>query len=240
MERRDRFPALNIPMVLLPATIDNNLPCTDFTIGSDTALNNIIDALDKIRHTAGATRRAFIVEIMGRQCGFLALMGALASGAEKAYLPETGITLADLNRDVEILKSSFEKGKRMVIFLRNEQSSHHYTTDFIRRLMEEESQDLFEVRTAILGHVQRGGIPTAFDRILASRLGSIAAFDLLEALQADRVDVTALGLQGRGILSCPLSEAIGQMDMKQGRPSEEWFMKLVDLSNSLDKFSSTP
>ncbi|MGV8075617.1 MAG: 6-phosphofructokinase, partial [Syntrophobacteraceae bacterium] len=138
VEQRERFPALNLPIILIPATIDNNLPATEFCIGSDTALNNIIDAVDKIRHTAGATRRAFIVEVMGRQCGFLALMSALASGSEKAYLPEVGIRLAELNSDVDNLKTSFQCGKRMVIYLRSEQSSHHYTTDFIRRLFEEE------------------------------------------------------------------------------------------------------
>ena len=80
-------------IMLVPATIDSNLPCTELCIGSDTALNNIVEAVDKIRHTAGATKRAFIVEVMGKECGYLALMGALATGAEKAYLPENGIAL---------------------------------------------------------------------------------------------------------------------------------------------------
>jgi 6-phosphofructokinase 1 len=234
-ERREQFEPLKIPMILIPATIDNNLPLTDFCIGSDTALNNIVDAVDKIRHTAGATRRAFIIEVMGRDCGFLALMGALASGAEKAYLPETGITLSDLNKDVETLRNSFSSGKRMVIYLRNEQSSYHYTTDFIRRLLEEESKDQFQVRTAILGHVQRGGLPTAFDRILASRMGSAAAFTLLDAMGSRIADVSVLGLQGRGVTASPLSEAIGQMDMKHGRPRDQWFMNLVEIADALAK-----
>ncbi|MCU0572330.1 MAG: 6-phosphofructokinase [Syntrophobacteraceae bacterium] len=234
---RQRFSPFRIPMVLVPASIDNNLPGTEFCIGSDTALNNIVDALDKIRHTAGATRRAFIVEVMGRQSGFLALMGALASGAEKAYLPETGISLEDLIRDVETLKISFSSGKRMVIFLRNEQSSYHYTTDFIRRLMEEESKDEFEVRTAILGHVQRGGIPTAFDRIIASRMGAFAAFRLLDSLKQQIHDAQVLGLAGRGIESFSLSEAMQQMDVKIGRPKTEWFMELLEVANALAKCS---
>ena len=234
---RQRFSPFRIPMVLVPASIDNNLPGTEFCIGSDTALNNIVEALDKIRHTAGATRRAFIVEVMGRQSGFLALMGALASGAEKAYLPETGISLEDLIRDVETLKVSFRSGKRMVIFLRNEQSSYHYTTDFIRRLMEEESKDEFEVRTAILGHVQRGGIPTAFDRIIASRMGAFAAFRLLDSLKQQTNDAQVLGLAGRGIECFSLSEAMQQMDVKIGRPKTEWFMELLEVANALAKCS---
>ncbi len=235
VSERSAYPVFNIPMVLIPATIDNNLPLTEFCIGADTALNNIIDAVDKIRHTAGATRRAFLVEVMGRQCGFLALMGALASGAEKAYLPEIGISLSDLNRDVENLKTSFRCGKRMVIYLRNENSSYHYTTDFIRRLLEEESKAQFEVRTAILGHVQRGGIPTAFDRIMASRMGAQAAFSLLQALHNQEFDASVLGLSGRGIEIFPLSVALEAMDIEQSRPKQQWFMNLLEIADGLAK-----
>jgi 6-phosphofructokinase 1 len=239
VELRNKYDAFRIPITMIPATIDNNLPCTDFCVGSDTALNNIVDAVDKIRHTAGATRRAFIVEVMGRQSGFLALMAALASGAEKAYLPETGISLAELNSDVETLKTSFECGKRMVIFLRNEHSSGHYTTDFIRRLLEEESKDQFEVRTAILGHVQRGGLPTAFDRILATRMGASAAFALLDLMNSQKSDVTVLGLRGRGVQTFTLAEALQQLDIKRGRPKHQWFMELIQVANALARHEPT-
>jgi 6-phosphofructokinase 1 len=235
VEHREDFEEFQIPMVLVPASIDNNLPCTEFCIGADTALNNIIDCVDKIRHTAGATRRAFIVEVMGRECGFLALMGALASGSEKSYLPEKGISLAGLNEDVEVLKRSFACGKRMVIFLRNEHSSHHYTTDFIRRLMEEESKAQFEVRTAILGHVQRGGVPTAFDRILASRMGAAAAATLQQLMQNGVAEVRTLGLRGRGVMACPQVQAFQEMDLKRGRPRQQWFMELVEVADALAK-----
>ncbi len=235
VEQRENFEEFNIPMVLIPASIDNNLPCTEFCIGSDTALNNIVDCVDKIRHTAGATRRAFIVEVMGRECGFLALLGALASGAEKAYLPEKGISLAGLNEDVEVLKQSFSCGKRMVIFLRNESSSHHYTTDFIRRLMEEESKDQFEVRTAILGHVQRGGAPSAFDRILASRMGAAAAATLKQLVEENVAEVRVLGLRGRGVVSFSQVQAFQEMDLRRGRPKQQWFMELVEIADALAK-----
>jgi 6-phosphofructokinase 1 len=227
------FERLNIPIVLVPANIDNNLPCTEFSIGADTALNNIIQALDKIRHTAGSSRRAFIVEVMGRQCGFLGLMGALASGSEKAYLPETGISLAELNRDVEILKESFQQGKRMVIYLRNENASRHYTTEFIRQLLDEESKGEFEVRTAVLGHLQRGGAPSAFDRILASRMGDSAASIMFEALQSGKKGIQVLGLRGRGIASFTLEQALQEMDLKLGRPQKQWFMDLTEIAACL-------
>lgn len=236
-EYREQFPAFNIPMILVPATIDNNLPGTDFCIGADTALNTITEAVDKIRHTAGATHRVFIVEIMGRQCGFLALLGALASGSEKAYLPEKGISLQELNQDVENLQRCFSHGKRMVIFLRNEQSSRHYTTDFIRRVVEEEGKSRFEVRTTILGHVQRGGIPTAFDRILGSRLGAAAAFELMNALKTRQAGTLVLGLCGRGIVVSPLSDAMEQLDLEHGRPRQQWFLELVEMADALAKYA---
>lgn len=232
---RDRFEELKIPIVLVPSTIDNNLPCTEFTIGCDTALNNIVQAVDKIRHTAGASKRAFIVEVMGRQSGFLALMGSLASGAEKAYLPERGITLADLIRDVEELRDSFQCGKRMVIYLRNESASRRYTTDFIRRLLEEESHGLFEVRTAILGHLQRGGAPTAFDRIMASRMGSRAAFRMSELIRESSSAVQVLGLQGRGIELFDFDQAMAAFDPQQQRPVDQWFLRMVPVAETLAK-----
>lgn len=239
LEHREHFEDLNIPMILVPATIDNNLPCTQFSIGADTALNNIVEAVDKLRHTASATRRAFVVEVMGRQCGFLALMSALASGAEKAYLPEKGISLGELVQDVEVLKESFACGKRLVIYLRNEHSSLHYTTDFIRHILEAESEGEFEVRTAVLGHVQRGGIPSAFDRITASRMGSSAAFTLLDMIKEGKTDIQILGLSGRGITAHSLSEALPEMDLKRGRPKQQWFLKLVEVADSLAKHSSS-
>ncbi|MGA2404016.1 MAG: 6-phosphofructokinase [Syntrophobacteraceae bacterium] len=235
VEMRGSFPEFDIPIMLIPATIDNNLPCSDLCIGSDTALNNIVEAVDKIRHTAGATRRAFIVEVMGKECGFLALMGALATGAEKAYLPETGISLAELNQDVTELRDSFECGKRMVIYMRNEQASHHYTTDFLRRLLEEESKNEFEVRSAVLGHVQRGGFPTAFDRILGCRIGAKAAGALLKSLKNNSSEVLTFGLSEGTITSCALSEALEQMDSLHERPKFQWFMDLHQMAYSLAK-----
>jgi 6-phosphofructokinase 1 len=235
VEMRSSFPEFDIPIMLIPATIDNNLPCTNLCIGSDTALNNIVEAVDKIRHTAGATRRAFIVEVMGKECGFLALLGALATGAQKAYLPETGISLTELNDDVIELKDSFGCGKRMVIYMRSEQASFHYTTDFLRRLLEAESKNEFEVRSVVLGHVQRGGFPTAFDRILACRIGAEAAGALLKSLKDNSNEVLAFGLREGTIASCTLSEAMEQMDILHERPKVQWFMDLYPMAHSLAK-----
>ncbi len=235
IEMRAHFAEFNIPVALVPASIDNNLPGSDLCVGSDTALNNIVEAVDKIRDTAGATRRAFIVETMGKECGFLAAMSALAAGAEKAYLPETGISLAELNRDVSELRRSFESGNRMVIYMRNEDASRHYTTDFLRRLLEEESKEEFEVRSVVLGHVQRGGSPTAFDRILAGRISAGAVDALLELIKNGSNEVLAFGLKDGAVVSCPLSEALDQLDATHGRPKVQWFMDLFPVIHSLVK-----
>ena len=237
VEQRSLHTALRLPILLIPASIDNNLPCTEFCIGSDTALNNIVQAVDKIANTAGATRRAFIVEVMGQYCGFLALMSALASGAEKAYLPELGITLAELTEDVDTLRKSFQYGKRMVIFLRNELASRHYTTEFVRHLMEAESNSQFEVRTAVLGHVQRGGTPSAFDRLIAARLGAAAAAEMVDALKRRSTDVSVMGLSGTGVVAVPFSEAMEQMDLGAARPKNQSFMQLVETVNGLSKYA---
>lgn len=233
---RETYPNFNIPVILVPASIDNNLPGTDFSVGADTALNTIVDAVDKIRNTAGASRRTFIIEVMGRQSGFLALMAAMASGGEKAYIPEKGITLKDLVDDVQMLKESFDCGKKMVVFIKNEAASRYYTTDFIRRVLEEEGGGKFGVRTTILGHIQRGGVPTAFDRILACRFGAYAASLMIEFLN-DREKhsrkALILGLRGRGLVAVPLEEAMKEMDRENDRPANQWFLELLDIADRL-------
>src|SRR5581483_8764759 len=110
---RGNYPAFNIPIICLPASIDNNLPCSDLSIGADTALNNIVWAVDRIKQAAIAQRRCYIVEVMGRYCGYLALMSGLATGAERVYLHEEGVRLQDLQNDLDKLVTGFKHGKRL-------------------------------------------------------------------------------------------------------------------------------
>jgi 6-phosphofructokinase 1 len=166
--QRHNYPAFDIPMVCLPASINNNLPGTELSVGSDTALNSIVSAVDKIKQSAVASQRTFIVEVMGYYCGYLALMSALGSGAERVYLHEEGVTLNDLVTDVEEFVTAFKQGKRLGLVIRNEKANEVYTTPFMRMLFEEEGGDLFDVRQSILGHLQQGGSPSPFDRILAT------------------------------------------------------------------------
>ena len=124
---RDNYPAFNIPIICLPASINNNLPGSDLSIGADTALNTIVEAVDKIKQAAVAQRRCYLVEVMGRRCGYLALMSGLATGAERVYLHEEGIRLHELVNDVEQLRLGFKHGKQLGLMIRNEDAHEVYT-----------------------------------------------------------------------------------------------------------------
>ncbi|MCD6288885.1 MAG: 6-phosphofructokinase, partial [Anaerolineae bacterium] len=232
-QERGNFPSFNIPTLCIPASIDNNLPGSELSIGADTALNNIIDVVDKIKQSAVATRRCFVVEVMGRYCGYLALMSALATGAERVYLHEEGITLRDLERDLDLLVSGFKEGKRLGLMIRNEMANPLYTTDFIRALFEEEGGDLFEVRQAILGHLQQGGDPSPFDRILATRLAVHGMEYLIEKIGAKEPAAACLGLVGSDIVFTELEDVLRMIDMTYRRPKQQWWMGLRPIAKML-------
>ena len=128
---RDRYPAFKIPIICLPATIDNNLPGSELSVGADSALNAIVSALDRVKQSAMAAKRCFVVETMGRYCGYLALMSGLAGGAERVYLHEEGVTLKDLQAEVEHMVDAFHTGRRLYLTIRNERANPQYTTDFM-------------------------------------------------------------------------------------------------------------
>ena len=192
---REQYAALDIPIVCMPMTINNDLPGTELSIGSDTALNSIVSDVDKIRQSAVASRRVFVVEVMGRDCGYLALLSGLATGAERVYLPEEGITLDDLTADVHSLADGFRSGKRLGLIIRSENADPVYTTGFITSLFEKEGGDLFDARQAILGHVQEGGDPSPFDRIQATRLTARCMEFLSEQLESGARASAMIGFQ---------------------------------------------
>ena len=165
----------NIPIVGLPGTIDNDLNGTDTTIGYDTALNTIMQSMDKIRDTATSHERLFFVEVMGRNCGYLALNSAIASGAEAAIIPEISIEKDQLG---ELIEQGFRKSKNSSLVLVTESDVTGGALKLAERVKTEYPQ--YDVRVSILGHLQRGGSPTAQDRILASRMGVAAIQALLE------------------------------------------------------------
>jgi 6-phosphofructokinase 1 len=232
---RSNFPAFNIPMVCLPASINNNLPGSELSIGADTALNNIVDAVDKIKQSAVATRRCFVVEVMGHWCGYLALMAGLATGAERVYMNEEGVTLKDMQEDVALLSRGFESGKRLGLMIRNEYANDIYTTSFMCALFEEEGRDIFDVRPAILGHLQQGGDPSPFDRIQATRLGRLCLEYLIEACENQSDDCAFIGLQGGKMVFNAMRDFSRMVDLQHQRPREQWWMGLQGIAKLLAK-----
>ena len=235
MEReRRRYPAFNIPIAVLPASIDNNLPSWPMAVGADTALNTVVDSIDMVRMSASASKRAFVVETMGRQCGFLPLVGGIAGGAEKAYLPETGVTLAELSTDVEALVDAFESGRSFYLAVMGEEASEHYTSDVLAKLFEAEGKGLYSVRQAVIGHVQQGGVPTPFDRINATRLAYQAVANLDGQLQAGSADYVAASSATPGLMA-PLREVTDGMDWDNQRPRSQWWMALRPVFDQLSR-----
>ncbi|HEX6386003.1 MAG TPA: 6-phosphofructokinase [Anaerolineae bacterium] len=224
--RRHSYPAFNLPIVCLPATIDNDLPGSELSVGADTALNSIVDAVDKIKQSAVASRRVFVVEVLGRECGYLALMSALATGAERVYLNEEGVTLKDLQQDVALLTEGFKRGKRLGLIIRSEGANRTYSTDFMCALLEEEGGDLFTARQAILGHLQQGGNPTPFDRILATRLAAKCVTYLEEQIGSLEPESACIGLLRGAFRFTDLRDLPRLLDLKHGRPKEQWWLSL--------------
>lgn len=188
----------SFPIIGLPGTIDNDLYGTDSTIGYDTALNTIMDCVDKIRDTATSHERLFFIEVMGRDAGFLALNGAIASGAEAAIIPEISTQVDQL---AELIQNGFRKSKNSSIVLVAESPITGGAMGLAERVKQEYPG--YDVRVSILGHLQRGGSPTATDRILASRMGSAA----IDALQDDQRNVM-IGIKNDEIVYVPFTKAI--------------------------------
>ena len=188
----------NIPVVGVPCTIDNDLCGTDYTIGYDTALNTIVESVDKIRDTANSHERLFFIEVMGRDAGFLALNSALASGAEAAIIPEI-VTGEDQLET--LIQRGFRKSKNSSIVIVAESDSTGGALGISERLKKEHPE--YDARITILGHLQRGGRPSAYDRILASRLGAAA----IDALFDEQRNIM-VGIVHDDIVYVPFTKAI--------------------------------
>jgi 6-phosphofructokinase 1 len=208
---------MNFSVVGIASTIDNDLYGSDVTIGVDTALNIALEALDRLKVTASSHQRAFLLEVMGRDCGYLALMSGIAGGAEAIVIPEIEI---DPEEVAKIIHTAYEHGKAHAIVVVAEGAK--YNAAKLTKYFEDHKDRLgFSVRATTLGHVQRGGVPSAFDRILASRLGAGA----IEAVDRGEFGVL-VGLKGNKIVTTNLEEVISN---KKGV-----YMNLVNLAKILD------
>lgn len=186
----------NMPIIGIPGTIDNDLWGTDSTVGYDTALNTIMECIDKIRDTATSHERLFFVEVMGRDAGFLALNSAIASGSEAAIIPEKETSVAQLD---ELISNGFRKSKNSsIVIVAEGGGGAQAMADRIHQQYPE-----YDIRVSILGHLQRGGSPTAYDRILASRMGVAA----IEALMDEQRSIM-IGVVNDEIVHVPFSKAI--------------------------------
>ncbi len=196
----------NIPIVGLPGTIDNDLSNTDCTIGYDTALNTIVEAVDKIRDTATSHERLFFVEVMGHMAGYLALNGAIATGAEAAIIPEKETELDQL---ADLVSRGFRKSKNSAIVLVAENPATGGAIGLAERVKREFPE--YDAHVTILGHLQRGGSPTAADRILASRLGAEA----ITALRHGQRNIM-IGIRNGEMAYVPFTKATSMsMSVKQ-------------------------
>ncbi|XP_053620716.1 ATP-dependent 6-phosphofructokinase isoform X3 [Plodia interpunctella] len=243
-ESRDKFPEFCIPLVVIPSTISNNVPGTDFSLGADTALNEITEICDRIRQSAqGTKRRVFVIETMGGFCGYLATLAGLAGGADAAYIYEEKFSIKDLQQDVYHMASKMTGGIQRGLILRNEKANDNYNTDFIYRLYSEEGKGLFTARQNVLGHMQQGGSPTPFDRNMGTKMAAKCLHWLVDALQKGPANTPEsaclLGVVKRQYKFSPLEDLKAQTNFSQRIPKQQWWMKLRPLLRILAKHDST-
>ena len=189
----------NIPFIGIPGTIDNDIAGTSFTIGYDTALNTVVEVIDKIRDTASSHNRLFFIEVMGRDAGFIALNAGVGAGAEEILIPEQDL---GLDRLLESLKKSKRSGKTSSIVVVSEGDKIGKNVFELAEYVKENLPD-YEARVSVLGHMQRGGSPSCFDRVLASRLGVKAVEELLEGRSHEMV-----GLIDNKVVTSDIEKAI--------------------------------
>lgn len=243
---REKFPALRIPICLLPATISNNVPGTDFSLGTDTALNEILNCVDKLKQSAtGSRRRVFVVETQGAHCGYLATLAGIAGGADQAYIFEEPFRLKDLQDDVDHIKAKIEDGVKRSLILRSERANENYTTDFIERLYNEDGKGYFTAKSCVLGHIQQGGNPSPFDRNMATKLSATVVEWMSELLEQKTPDISdpescvVIGIVARSKTLTPVSQLIPKTDFGHRLPKEQWWMRLRPLMRILAKHLDT-
>lgn len=200
------------PVIGIPGSIDNDIFGTDMSIGVDSALNIILDAIDRLRDTASSHQRAFVIEVMGRNCGYLALTASILGGAEIVVTPERPFTMQEV---ADSLQDAYVRGKSHAICVVAEGAPFRVTE--LEHFLAKQSKVGFEIRVTILGHIQRGGSPTAFDRLLVTRMG-VKAVQSLTAGESGKM----VALNGRKMELIPLEDAISQL-----RPISESYFEMA-------------
>lgn len=257
---RDDYPAFCIPMAQIPATVSNNVPGTDYSLGSDTALNIIVQSCDVIKLSANASRkRVFVVEVQGGNCGYLATVGGLTVGASAIYIPEKGISLESLQNDVRHLKARYEYEMEVGIphegrlILRSENTRPEvYDTNTVSGILRAEGGGLFDSRTSVLGHLQQGGVPSPLDRIRATNLSYkcinwlLGVCDGLRSYNnGDNMGMSTftklsehscvVGIRGADMILTPVIQLQEETDLKTRRSKTQWWYGLGALNRTLAK-----
>ncbi|XP_033988310.1 ATP-dependent 6-phosphofructokinase, platelet type isoform X3 [Trematomus bernacchii] len=249
---RGKYEEFCVPMVMVPATVSNNVPGSDLSIGADTALNAITTTCDRIKQSASGTkRRVFIIETMGGYCGYLASVGGLAAGADAAYIYEEPFDIKDLQANVEHLTEKMKTSIQRGLVLRNENCNENYTTDFIYQLYSEEGKGVFDSRKNVLGHMQQGGAPSPFDRNFGTKISAKAmqwvTKKLTETFRKDEGRVFAnmedscclLGMRRRALVFQPVVQLKDETDFVHRIPKEQWWLKLRPLMKILAKYKTS-
>ncbi|XP_056913749.1 ATP-dependent 6-phosphofructokinase, platelet type-like isoform X1 [Takifugu flavidus] len=250
IEARAHHEELCIPMCMLPATISNNVPGTDLSLGADTALNAIVETCDRIKQSASGTkRRVFIIETMGGYCGYLATVGGLAAGADTVYIHEEPFDIRDLQANVEHLTEKMKTSIQRGLVLRNENCNKNFTTDFIYQLYSEEGRGVFDCRKNILGHMQQGGAPSPFDRNFSTKIAAKAiqwiSQKLTDCYKGGRVFANSddsaclLGMRRRALVFQPVSQLRGETDFVHRVPRDQWWLKLRPVMKILAKYKTS-
>ncbi|XP_029955398.1 ATP-dependent 6-phosphofructokinase, platelet type isoform X5 [Salarias fasciatus] len=247
---RGKYDEFCVPMAMVPATVSNNVPGSDLSIGADTALNAITTTCDRIKQSASGTkRRVFIIETMGGYCGYLATVGGLAAGADAAYIYEESFDIRDLQANVEHLTEKMKTSIQRGLVLRNENSNENYTTDFIYQLYTEEGKGVFDCRKNVLGHMQQGGAPSPFDRNFGTKISAKAmqwvSKKLVETFRHGRVFANTedscclLGMRRRALIFQPVVQLKDETDFVHRIPKEQWWLKLRPLMKILAKYKTS-
>ncbi|XP_051787333.1 ATP-dependent 6-phosphofructokinase, liver type-like [Erpetoichthys calabaricus] len=250
VEARGHYDELCIVMCVIPATISNNVPGTDFSLGSDTAVNAAMESCDKIKQSASGTkRRVFIVETMGGYCGYLATTTGIAVGADAAYIFEEAFNIHDLKTNVEHLTEKMKTDIQRGLVLRNEKCHNHYTTEFMHNLYSAEGRGIFDCRINVLGHLQQGGAPTPFDRNYGTKLGVKAVHWITDKLQetyrqgrvfANAPDTACvIGMRRKVLSFSPVTQLKEQTDFEHRMPKVQWWFNLRLMLKMLAKYQTS-
>ena len=242
---RKKYPELRIPLLGTAATISNNVPGSEYSLGSDTALNAIVKSCDTIKQSAASNhKRVFVVETQGGYCGYLATMGGLAAGADAAYIFEEEFRIADLQADVQHMINKFNGGIERGLVLRNEKCSEYFTTEFIVNLFQAEGKGILYARSSVLGHLQQGGYPSPYDRIYGAKISSKASekmIALAEKYYKDGIVDTGedpeaalmVGVIGKSYAYTPLQKLKKETNFKNRLPTKQWWCGLRVLLRNL-------